>query len=397
LAENHALSEPARRPDVSVVVPVYNEASLLAELHRRLTDALGRAAVSYELVFTNNASTDKTLPLLRDLADRDGHVRVVSLSRNFGKQRSLTAGIDFATGRAVVLIDADLQDPPELIPEMIRRWREGYDMVFGQRVSREGEGRIRRRLTGVFYRLIARLSDTPLPRDVGDFRLMDRKVVDALRSMREENRYLPGMVAWLGFRQCALPYERKGRDSGGTHFSIGGLFRFAMDAITSFSDRPLRLSSAIGAFITAISFLVIGWIIIGRIIEPDRTIPGFTSVFAAVLFMGGVQLLSIGLLGEYIGRIYSESKRRPLYVVDELLGGDASSQLGPIPRDRLAETRFEADPGPPAEASPGLGRRHELPGDLVGEGPAEHVGRDVASHHPDDRVDDLEHGQRRLQ
>jgi len=375
-------------PDVSVVVPVYNEQDVLRELHQRLTAALARTGLSYELVFTNNASTDASLAVLRQLADGDPQVRVVSLSRNFGKQRSLTAGIDFAKGRAVVLIDADLQDPPELIPDMVRLWREGNDMVYGQRVSREGEGRVKRSLTGVFYRLISKLSDTPLPRDVGDFRLMDRKVVAALRSMREENRYLPGMVAWLGFRQCPLPYERKGRNAGRTHFSPGGLLRFAMDGITSFSDKPLRLSSAIGAVITFVSFLVMMWSVLRRIFDPASTIPGFTSVLAAVLFIGGVQLLSIGLLGEYVGRIYSETKHRPLYVVEELVSGSADGQSRPVPADGLEQPGFEPDPGPPVEPVPRLGGGEVLAGDVVG-GSAQHVGRERAAHEPQDGGHDL--------
>ncbi len=378
----------AAPPDVSVVCPVYNEEDVLGELHQRLVAALVRTGVTYELVFTNNASTDDSLAILRDLAATDPHVRVVSLSRNFGKQRSLTAGIDFATGRAVVLIDADLQDPPELIPDMVRLWREGNDMVYGQRVSREGEGRVKRGLTGVFYRLIAKLSDTPLPRDVGDFRLMDRKVVDALRSMREENRYLPGMVAWLGFRQCPLPYERKGRDAGRTHFSAGGLLRFAMDGITSFSDKPLRLSSAIGGVITLVSFLVMSWSVLRRIFDPESTIPGFTSVLAAVLFIGGVQLLSIGLLGEYVGRIYSETKHRPLYVVEELISGSADRQRGPVPVDGLDETGLEPDAGTPAEPVPRLGGGEVLAGDVVGGSP-QHLGRQGAVHEAQDGGHDL--------
>jgi glycosyltransferase involved in cell wall biosynthesis len=384
----------AMSPEVSVVCPVYNEHDVLAEFHRRLSAALDGAGVAAEVIYTDNASTDHSLDVLRALAARDPRVRVVALSRNFGKQRSLTAGIDHARGDAVVLIDADLQDPPELLPEMIRLWRGGHDMVYGLRSRRAGEPVVRRGLTKVFYRLIARMSDTPLPRDVGDFRLMDRRVVDALRNMREENRYLPGMVAWLGFRQCALPYERQGREGGGrTHFKPAGLFRFAMDGITSFSDKPLRLSSAVGAFITAISFLIIIWIVVGRLLEPDETIPGFTSVLAAVLFMGGVQLLSIGLLGEYIGRIYSETKRRPLYVVSELIVG--GGERGAVPLDGRVEPGRPADGGTPPEPVTGLGGRQVLAGDLVG-GDAEDVGIERRPHGTDDLLDDVEHGERRL-
>lgn len=311
---------PAAAPVLSVVCPVYNEADVLDEFHRRTVAALEPIGASFEIVFTDNRSTDASLDVLRRLAAADTRVRVVALSRNFGKQRSLTAGIDHARGDAVVLIDSDLQDPPELIPELVQRWRAGADMVYGQRTTRQGEGFAKRNLTKVFYRLIGRLSETPLPHHTGDFRLMSRKVVDALRSMREENRYLPGMVAWLGFRQEALAYDRPGRTSGTTKFRPGHLFRFAIDGITSFSDKPLRMSSAAGAFITTAAFLYAAWVVVRRlVIGPEAAIPGFTSVLVAVLFLGGVQLLSIGVLGEYIGRIYNETKRRPLYVVDELI------------------------------------------------------------------------------
>lgn len=307
-------------PVLSVVCPVYNEAGVLEELHRRVVAAVEAGGDDFEIVFTDNRSTDASLAVLRRLAAADRRVRVVALSRNFGKQRSLTAGIDHARGDAVVVIDSDLQDPPELIPDMVRRWRAGADMVYGQRTTRQGEGMAKRTLTKAFYRIIGRLSDTPLPHDTGDFRLMSRKVVDALRTMREENRYLPGMVAWLGFRQEALPYDRPGRATGTTKFRPGHLFRFAVDGITSFSDKPLRMSSAAGAVITTVAFVYAAWVIARRLVlGPEASIPGFTSVLVAVLFLGGVQLLSIGVLGEYIGRIYNETKRRPLYIVDELI------------------------------------------------------------------------------
>ena len=308
-----------------MVCPVYNEAEVLDECHRRLIAALEATGRTFEIVFTDNRSTDASLALLRRYADADERIRVIALSRNFGKQGSLTAGIDHARGRAVILIDADLQDPPEVIGEMVQRWDEGNQMVYGHRVTRRGEPAAKRVLTKVFYRLIGRISDTDLPHDSGDFRLMDRKVVDALKQLREESRYLPGMVAWLGFRQCPLPYEREGRSAGRSHFSPRALFRFAMDAITSFSERPLRLASSTGLVITIGSFALATVIVIRRILEPGRSIPGFTSVLAAVLFMGGVQLLSIGLLGEYVGRIYRQSKGRPLYIVDELIAKTPAS------------------------------------------------------------------------
>ncbi len=308
------------RPVLSVVCPVHNEAEVLDELYRRVVTAVEPVASPFEIVFVDDRSTDASLALLRRLAATDPRVRVVALSRNFGKQRALAAGIDHACGSAVVTLDADLQDPPELIPEMVRRWRAGADMVYGQRTSRVGETVSKRAFAKAFYRVIGRLSDTPLPHDAGDFRLMARKVVDALGEMREENRYYPGMVAWLGFRQEALPFERPARPAGRTKFRPGHLLRFAIDGITSFSDKPLRLSSAAGVVITGVSFLYAAWVVLRRLIlGPDASIQGFPSLLVAVLFLGGVQLLSIGVLGEYIGRIYTETKRRPLYVVDELI------------------------------------------------------------------------------
>ena len=340
-------------PDLSVVCPVYNEAEVLHECQSRLVAALEATGHSFEIVYTDNRSTDDSLTILRGFAQADVRVRVISLSRNFGKPGSLTAGIDHARGRAVILIDADLQDPPEVIGEMVRLWEAGNQMVYGQRVTRRGEPAAKRLFTKVFYRLIGRISDTELPHDTGDFRLMDRKVVDALMQLREESRYLPGMVPWLGFRQCAVPYEREGRSAGRSHFSPRALFRFAMDAITSFSERPLRLASSTGFVITICSFLLAAVIVVRRLLEPSRSIPGFTSVLAAVLFMGGVQLLSIGLLGEYGGRIYRQSKGRPLFIVDELITGGADAaragaseaEVGAVPLDGATQTFVEADPG----------------------------------------------------
>ena len=358
-----AVNDASSVPDLSVVCPVYNESEVLHECRERLVAALEATGRSFEIVFTDNRSTDDSLAIMRSFAMADHRIRVVSLSRNFGKPGSLTAGIDHARGRAVVLTDADMQDPPEAIGEMVRLWEAGNEMVYGQRITRRGEPVAKRLFTKVFYRLIGRISDTELPHDTGDFRLMDRKVVDALMQLREESRYLPGMVPWLGFKQCAMPYERDGRNGGRSHFSPRALFRFAMDAITSFSERPLRLASSTGLVITICSFLLTAVIVVRRLLEPSRSIPGFTSVLAAVLFMGGVQLLSIGLLGEYVGRIYRQSKGRPLYIVDELIASSppaaetapaaaaspvsqpSAAEVVAVPGDGSAQALVEADPG----------------------------------------------------
>jgi polyisoprenyl-phosphate glycosyltransferase len=304
---------------LSVIIPSYNEEAVLRTTHDRLTTVLAGMNVDYELIFVNDGSRDRTQEILAGLQVFDPHVRVLLLSRNFGHQIAVTAGLEEATGEAVVIIDADLQDPPELIARMVQLWREGNEVVYGIRIEREGESRFKLWTAKVFYRLINRLSETKMPLDAGDFRLLDRKVVEVIKAMPERARFLRGMVSWAGFRQVSLPYDRAPRHAGESKYPLAKMIHFAMDGIISFSLVPLKL--AIWTGFLAIWIAVAGIIaaILDRLLEKDLT-RGWASLFVAVLFMGGVQLVSLGILGEYLGRIYTEVKRRPLYVVQERLG-----------------------------------------------------------------------------
>jgi polyisoprenyl-phosphate glycosyltransferase len=304
---------------ISIVVPVYDEAEVLAAFTERLTKVLADLDDDSEIVFVDDGSTDGSLDVLRSLVATDRRIRVLSFSRNFGHQVAISAGIDAARGDAVVVIDADLQDPPEVIAEMYARWSEGNKVVYGVRTRRDGERHSKKLTARWFYRLLGRMSDTPMTADSGDFRLLDRQVVEALKEMREENRYLRGMVSWVGFTQCGVEYEREARAAGETKYTWRRMLRFAADGITSFSDRPLRVAVQLGTLVTLTSFLYGGWLVIGKLINPDRSLPGYTSLLVAVLFLGGIQLLTIGILGSYIGRIYTETKRRPLYIVAETI------------------------------------------------------------------------------
>ena len=305
---------------LSVVVPCYNEQDVLRATHERLTSVLaGMSTLDYELIFVNDGSHDNTQSILIQLQLIDPHVRVLLLSRNFGHQVAVTAGLEEASGDAVVIIDADLQDPPEVIPQMVQLWRDGNDVVYGLRTDRKGESTFKLWTAKVFYRLINRLSETKMPFDAGDFRLLDRRVVEVINAMPERARFLRGMVSWAGFRQVSLPYERAARHAGASKYPLAKMVRFAMDGIISFSLVPLKV--AIWTGFLAIWIAVAGIIVavIDRLMDKHLT-RGWASLFVAVLFMGGVQLVSLGIIGEYLGRIYTEVKRRPLYVVQERLG-----------------------------------------------------------------------------
>jgi glycosyltransferase involved in cell wall biosynthesis len=304
---------------ISIVVPVFDEAEVLGAFTERLTKVLADLDDDAEIVFVDDGSTDGSLDVLRSLVAADRRIRVLSFSRNFGHQVAISAGIDAARGDGVVVIDADLQDPPEVIAEMYARWVDGNKVVYGVRTRRDGERPTKKLTARWFYRLLGRLSDTPMTADSGDFRLLDRQVVEALKAMREENRYLRGMVSWVGFTQCGVEYEREPRAAGETKYTWRRMLRFAADGITSFSDRPLRVAVQLGVLVTLTSFLYGGWLVIGKLINPGRSLPGYTSLLVAVLFLGGIQLLTIGILGSYIGRIYTETKRRPLYIVAETI------------------------------------------------------------------------------
>ncbi len=305
---------------LSVIVPCYNEQEVLHATHERLTSVLaGMSWLDYEIIFVNDGSHDDTQIILAQLQAVDRHVRVLLLSRNFGHQIAVTAGLEEAAGDAVVVIDADLQDPPDVIPQMVQLWRDGNDVVYGLRTDRQGESKFKLWTAKVFYRLINRLSETKMPFDAGDFRLIDRRVVQVINEMPERARFLRGMVSWAGFKQVSLPYERAARHAGTSKYPLTKMISFAMDGIISFSLVPLKL--AIWTGFLAIWIAVAGIIvaIVDRVMDKNLT-RGWASLFVAVLFMGGVQLVSLGILGEYLGRIYTEVKRRPLYVVQERLG-----------------------------------------------------------------------------
>jgi len=315
-------------PLVSFVVPCFNEEEVVGETHRRLA-AVADAARDYrfEFLFVNDGSRDRTLELLRGLAAIDARVRVLAFSRNFGHQLALTAGIDEARGDAVVLLDADLQDPPEVVPQMLAAWREGWQVVYGVRARREGERRFKLVTAHLFYRLLNFLSDTPIPLDAGDFRLLDRVVVDALKTMPERDRFMRGMVSWIGYRQLALPYRRAARFAGETKYPLRKMFRFAGDGIISFSVRPLRLAMNVGLLCALLACAGIVWAFAVRL-ATHNWVPGWTATIMAVLFLGGVQLVCIGILGEYLGRIYMQVKGRPLYIVGQRFGGGRAGGQG---------------------------------------------------------------------
>ena len=296
---------------LSVVAPVFNEEKVLAEFHRRVVAAL--EGIDYELILVDDGSSDESPRILRELAGSNPRVRVIELSRNFGHQAALSAGLDHARGDAVAWLDSDLQDPPEVLREMVDRWREGAEVVYAVRRSREGEGRFKLRSADGFYRLFSRLARMDPEATSGDFRLLDRRAVDVLKEMPERNRFLRGMTVWVGFDQAAVPYDRDARHAGETKFTLRRMMRFSMDAITSFSNVPLQLATLLGFTFSIIAFLGIPVAIGFRI--AGEFVPGVATILLVVLMLGGIQLITLGIVGEYIGRIYEEVKGRPLYVV----------------------------------------------------------------------------------
>ncbi|MCP4425427.1 MAG: glycosyltransferase family 2 protein [Chloroflexi bacterium] len=309
------------KPTISIVVPVYNEEPVLPELYRRVHEVMEQTGESWELVLVNDGSRDRSVEVIAQLHDQNERVKGVSFSRNFGFQIAATAGLDHAMGDAVILTDADLQDPPELYPKMIAKWREGYDVVYGVRQSREGETWFKLVTAKVFYRLIYRITNIDIPLDTGDFRLMDRRVIEAIQQMPERNRFLRGLVPWVGYKQIGVEYERAARFAGESKYSsVKQMLPFALDAITSFSYMPLQLATYLGFAIAAISGLAILTVILARLFGPETPLLGQATTLVAVLFLGGVQLISLGIIGEYLGRIYDEVKGRPLYLVDKKWG-----------------------------------------------------------------------------
>lgn len=305
-------------PEISVIVPCFNEEDVLEECHRRLSQVLTEAGEHYELLFVNDGSRDRTAEMLRDLYARDSHVVAVMLSRNFGHQTAVSAGLQTARGKAVVIIDADLQDPPEVIPLMLERWRSGFEVVYGVRSKREGESGFKLWTAAIFYRIISRLSDVKIPEDAGDFRLMDRRAVNGMLAMPERQRLLRAMSSWIGFRQSPLNYERAARFAGTTKYPLRKMINLALDGIVSFSTVPLRLVTICGFLAAAASFAGILYSVAVRLFTHEW-VRGWFTLFIGILFLGALQMISLGIVGEYIGRIYTEVKQRPLYLIGELL------------------------------------------------------------------------------
>jgi dolichol-phosphate mannosyltransferase len=334
---------------LSVVAPVYDEVELVEVFYRRARSAL--EGLPFELVIVNDGSQDGTAEVLDRLADSDPQLRVVHLSRNFGHQAALTAGLQHAGGDAVAMLDADLQDPPELIPQMVERWRQGADVVYAVRKEREGETRFKLVTAAWFYRLFDRLAQVNLEANSGDFRLLDRRALDALLSLGERSRFLRGMTVWIGFTQTAIEYERDARYAGETKYTIRRMLRFSLDAITSFSHLPLQLATYLGFMISGLAFLAIP-VVIGLRLAGEY-VRGFSSLTIAILLLGGIQLIAIGLIGEYVGRIYDEVKHRPLYLVRELRNPNpVSFRRVPAP----------LRPAQPVSGSPALERAEAAPG-----------------------------------
>ena len=308
-------------PELSIIVPMFNEAPVLDRLFERLGKVLERLGLSYEIVVIDDGSTDGTLAGLLAHRARNRAIKVLSLSRTFGKDIALSAGLDSARGRAVVPLDADLQDPPELIEQMVALWREGYDVVYATRKLRPGDTWLKRMTAHFFYRVFEAVADVPIPRDTGDFRLLGRRVVDVMIRLPERTRFMKGLFAWVGFKQTAIYYEREERQAGGTKWNYWQLWNFAVDGITSFSSLPLKVWSYFGFVISVFAFLYAVVLAVKKLLH-DVNVPGYTSLMVVLLFLGGIQLITLGILGEYMGRVYNEVKGRPLYVVRELHGFD---------------------------------------------------------------------------
>jgi polyisoprenyl-phosphate glycosyltransferase len=324
----------AKGAELSVITPVYNEANNIKALLPRLVPVLERCAASFEIIFVDDGSTDDTLECLRAAHHTDPRIRALSLSRNFGKEIAIAAGLDHARGAAAVILDADLQDPPELIETFVARWREGYMHVFGQRVGTVYSP-LRRILTQRFYKLFGSIGDTRLPEGAGDFRLLDARVVAALRTMRERARFSKGLYAWIGFRSIGVPFEVEARVHGGSKFSYRKLTHLALDGVMSFSTMPLKVWSYIGLTTSLLALALASFYLVRTLIF-GVDVPGYASLIVSISFFGGIQLLSLGIIGEYIGRIFAEVKRRPLYLIEERVGIGS-----PVADDSLARPRSE--------------------------------------------------------
>jgi glycosyltransferase involved in cell wall biosynthesis len=327
---------------LSVVVPVFDEEAVIAEFNRRMTETLRMLPFSWELIYVNDGSRDRTADLIRGFLKQDDNLALLDLSRNFGKEAAMTAGVDHAAGYALVIIDADLQDPPELVPDMVRVIQSGdYDVVYAQRASRSGETFVKKASAHLFYRVICRLTGIDIPHDTGDFRLMNSRAIEALRQLREHHRFMKGLFAWIGFRQVAMVYDRDARFAGKSKFNYWRLWNFSLEGITSFTTAPLKVASYVGLATSVVAAIYGVGIVIGTIIF-GNPVAGYPSLLVVVLFLGGLQLLTLGIVGEYLGRIFNESKQRPLYFVREHLRGTT------------AATRVGSDNLPASEPVPAL-------------------------------------------
>lgn len=301
----------------SIVAPNFNESGNLPEFYRRIHEIMESTGETWELVLVDDGSVDGSTDMIRDLARKDPHVRPVIFARNFGHQIAVTAGLDYSRGQAVIIMDSDLQDPPEVVPDLIAKWREGFEVVYAVRTEREGESWFKLFTASLFYRLIYRITDVDIPLDAGDFRLLDRKVVNVINQMRERHRFLRGMSVWVGFKQVGVPYRRAARFTGETKYPLKKMLNFASDAITGFSYFPLQMATYLGFLSAGVSIIAIPAVILVRLFGYHNPLTGQATTLIAVLFLGGVQLISLGILGEYIGRLYDEAKGRPLYIVRE--------------------------------------------------------------------------------
>lgn len=311
----------------SIVVPVFNEEAVIIETYNRLKKVMDGVIESYEIVFVNDGSRDKTALVINEICQKDKNIKLIDFSRNFGHQVAITAGMDFAGGQAIVVIDADLQDPPEVIPRMIAKWKEGFDVVYGKRLERKGETFFKKLTAKMFYRILKSMTDVDIPVDTGDFRLIDRKVCDALKEVNERSRYIRGIISWLGFKQTGVEFSRDKRFAGDTKYPLKKMIKFAFDAITSFSYKPLKLASYCGFFLSFFSFLYLIAVIAQKLFW-SNTIQGWASTLAVNLFFNGIVLMMLGIIGEYIGRIYDEAKGRPLYIIRELKNFDDDVKSG---------------------------------------------------------------------
>jgi len=303
---------------ISVIVPMYNEEAVIPATYSRLKEVLDGLKENYEIIFINDGSRDRTRDMLMEICEKDKTVKLIDFARNFGHQVAITAGMDYAAGECMVIIDGDLQDPPELIPKMMELWRQGYDVVYGKRISRQGETIFKKVTAKIFYRLLRSLTDVNIPVDTGDFRLIDRRVCEALKQLPERSRYVRGLMSWVGFKQTPIEFERSERYTGETKYPLKKMLKLAMDGIMSFSYKPLKLSSWLGSLLSVFSFVYLIIVLLQKIFFPESAQSGWASLIAVSLFFNGITLLMLGIIGEYIGRIYDEAKGRPLYIISEL-------------------------------------------------------------------------------